>query len=114
MDISFNNSLAIKCTDYVVRRLDGKAYLRDILLILKAWLKHKGQGTVYTGGMGGYSIALTLMGFIAVSCETVTAVMQTRKLIYGMDFSSIVSGLRPGSFRENLPQRYLPFTSTFG
>ena len=66
LDITVKNPGILETTAYVRDKISKWPPLNPVLLSLKAWLKHRDAGYTFTGGLGSYGLALTLIGYMKV------------------------------------------------
>eukprot|EP00768_Dysnectes_brevis_P003419 gnl/Dysnectes_brevis/2445_a2912_1239.p1 GENE.gnl/Dysnectes_brevis/2445_a2912_1239~~gnl/Dysnectes_brevis/2445_a2912_1239.p1 ORF type:complete len:607 (-),score=73.00 gnl/Dysnectes_brevis/2445_a2912_1239:135-1955(-) len=63
-DIGFNALNGPEHTETTLRALRAHRYSKELILILKLFLKNKGLNQPYTGGMGGYVLLQLVCGYL--------------------------------------------------
>ncbi|PWW78399.1 hypothetical protein C7212DRAFT_293384 [Tuber magnatum] len=91
-DISFQRENAVKNTAYLTEKFDERPFMRDLVVLLKYWLREKQLNEVYKGGMGSYCVSLMVIGFFNFK----------RRTLARQEYESFITGSRYDMFVEYL------------
>ncbi|CAZ80557.1 unnamed protein product [Tuber melanosporum] len=91
-DISFQKENAVRNTAYLVQTFDERPFMRDLVILMKYWLRERRLNEVYKGGLGSYAVSLTVIGFFNVN----------RRTLIPRDYQALITGSRHDMFVEYL------------
>ncbi|PWW75094.1 hypothetical protein C7212DRAFT_297838 [Tuber magnatum] len=91
-DISFQRENAVKNTEYLVEKFDERPFMRDLVIIMKYWLREKQMNEVYEGGLGSYAVSLTVIGFFNFK----------RRTLSRAEYQAFITGSRYNMFVQYL------------
>ncbi|KAG0642423.1 hypothetical protein HOY80DRAFT_1036724 [Tuber brumale] len=91
-DISFQRENAVRNTAYLMRKFQERPFMRDLVVVMKYWLRERRLNEVYKGGLGSYAVSLTVIGFFNVKWRTLS----------GREYRAFITGSRYDMFVQYL------------